>query len=95
MRLFKLNLSSFSSKYDEWFPFHDTFQAIIYANVSLDDIQKLQYLRTLLSDEAKNVVSSLEISVANYEVVWNLLRERYDNKRIIAQNHIRPWNCPP
>jgi len=34
-------------------------------------------------------VSSLEISGANYADAWMRLKERYDNKRLIVQNHIR------
>lgn len=89
VRLPKLNLPTFSGKYDEWFPFYDSFQSMIHANPSIDDIQRLQYLRASLTDEAKNVISSLEISAVNYGVAWNLLKERYDNKRVIVQNHIR------
>lgn len=89
VRLPKLNLPVFSGAYDEWFPFYDTFQSIIHRNTSLDDIQKLQYLRASLTGDAKNIISALEISAANYEAAWRLLKNRYDNKRVIAQNHIR------
>lgn len=89
LRLPKLNLPTFSGQYDEWFPFFDTFHSIIHVNESLDDIQKFQYLRASLAGDAKDIVNSLEISAVNYEVAWNLLKNRYDNKRVIAQNHIR------
>ncbi|XP_011156998.1 uncharacterized protein LOC105194004 [Solenopsis invicta] len=45
VRLPKLNLPVFSSKYDEWFPFHDTFISVIHSNATLSNIHKLQYLR--------------------------------------------------
>ncbi|XP_018393376.1 PREDICTED: uncharacterized protein LOC108772353 [Cyphomyrmex costatus] len=35
------------------------------------------------------VISSLEISDLNYEVAWKLLRDRYDNKRVIVHTHIK------
>lgn len=89
VRLPKLNLPMFSGKYEEWFPFFDTFNSIIHTNGSITDVQKLQYLRAFLVDDASHVVSSLEISAANYEVAWKLLQERYDNKRVIVQSHIR------
>lgn len=89
VRLPKLNLLTFSGNYKEWFPFFDTFHSIIHTNDSIDNIQKFHYLRSSLSGDAKNIVSALEISVVNYSVAWNLLKVRYDNKRLIAQNHIR------
>ncbi|XP_024876689.1 uncharacterized protein LOC112457724, partial [Temnothorax curvispinosus] len=48
----------------------------------------LQYLRAALSGDAISVLSSLEISDANYEVAWNLLKRRYDDKRAIVHSHI-------
>jgi len=89
VRLPKLNLPTFSGQYDEWFPFFDTFKSLIHDNRSIDNIQRLQYLRASLTGDAKSLVGSLEVSAANYRVAWDLLKERYDNKRVIAQNHIK------
>ncbi|XP_071576977.1 uncharacterized protein [Temnothorax nylanderi] len=89
IRLPKLDLPKFSGKYDEWFPFHDSFTSMIHANTSISDIHKLQYLRAAVSEDANAVIGSLEMSEANYAVAWNLLKERYDNKRVIVQTHIR------
>lgn len=86
VRLPELNLLTFSGDYEEWFPFFDTFQAIIHANESLEDVQKLHYLRASLTGDAKNIISALKISAVNYQVAWRLLKERYDNKRVITQN---------
>jgi len=89
VRLPKLNLPTFSGKYDEWFPFYDTFVSVIHSNVTLSNIQKFQYLRASVTGDAGNVINSLEISDVNYEVAWTLLKQRYDNKRVIVQNHIK------
>lgn len=50
-------------------------------------MQKLQYLKS--SDEAAKVIQALETTSQNYEVAWALLVERYDNRRIIIQSHVR------
>lgn len=89
IRLPKLNLPTFSGKYHEWFPFFDSFNSVIHLNASISSVQKLQYLKASLTGDAGNVISSLEISDLNYEVAWNLLRERYDNKRVIVRTHIK------
>jgi len=83
VRLLKLDLPSFSGKYDEWFPFSDIFNSVIHSNASLSNVQKFQYLRASLTGDAKNIVNSLEISNTNYDVAWTLLKERYDNQRVI------------
>ncbi|KYN24380.1 PREDICTED: uncharacterized protein LOC108758197 [Trachymyrmex cornetzi] len=89
VRLPKLNLPTFSGKYDEWFPFFDTFNSVIHSNTSLSNAQRFQYLRASLTGDASAVISSLEISDANYDVAWSILRDRYDNKRVIVQNHVK------
>jgi len=89
VRLPKLDLPSFSGKYDEWFPFSDIFNSVIHSNASLSNAQRFQYLRASLTGDAKNIVNSLEISNTNYDVAWTLLKERYDNQRVIVQNHIK------
>ncbi|XP_039312428.1 uncharacterized protein LOC120359350 [Solenopsis invicta] len=68
VKLLKLNLPTFSGKYDKWYPFFNTFQAVIHSNSSLNTIQTLQYLKTSLTGEAANVIESLEFSDANYDV---------------------------
>ncbi|XP_018377648.1 PREDICTED: uncharacterized protein LOC108770510 [Trachymyrmex cornetzi] len=89
VRLPKLSLPSFSGKYDEWFPFRDMFNSVIHLNSALSNAQKLQYLKSSVIGEASNIICSLELSDANYEVAWSRLRERYDNQRVVMQNHIR------
>lgn len=42
-----------------------------------------------MTGDASNIISSLEISDLNYEVAWNLLKERYENKRVIVNTHIK------
>jgi len=46
-------------------------------------------LRVSVTGEAANVINSLELTDQNYLVAWNLLRQRYDNKRAIVQTYLR------
>lgn len=89
VRLPKLDLPSFNGNYHDWLNFFDTFKSIIHDNKQLADVQKLQYLRSCLKDEASKVIDSLETTSANYTIALDLLKERYDNRRIIIQSHIK------
>ncbi|GAB1860689.1 hypothetical protein CAJAP_01768 [Camponotus japonicus] len=89
IRLPKLDLPKFAGKYEEWFPFYEMFNSVINSNMSLSTFQKFQYLRASVTGEAANVIKSLELTDQNYLVAWNLLRQRYDNKRTIVQTHLR------
>lgn len=68
VRLPKLDLPTFSGKYEEWFPFRDTFLTVIHANPTINNIQRLQYLKASLVGDAKEIISSLEITNDNYSV---------------------------
>ncbi|KAK9498852.1 hypothetical protein O3M35_003408 [Rhynocoris fuscipes] len=45
--------------------------------------------------EASQILSSLEITCSNYTIAWDLLKERYDNKKLIINSHIKSIFDPP
>lgn len=89
IKLPTINLPTFAGSYDTWVQFRETFVALIHENAKLSDIQKLHYLKSCLRNEAQKLVQSLEITSDSYSVAWNMLNTRYDNKRIIINNHIK------
>ncbi|XP_011883491.1 PREDICTED: uncharacterized protein LOC105570682, partial [Vollenhovia emeryi] len=89
IKLPRIELPRFSGAYEEWHSFYDMFGSLIHSNRDLNDTQKLHYLKSSLKGEAAEVVSSLEMTGDNYKDVWDRLSERYDNKRLTVQNHIR------
>lgn len=88
IKLPTINLPTFSGSYDQWIPFYDTFCSLIQNNNSLTNIQKFHYLRSSLKGDATQTIDSLGISSDNYEVAWNLLKQRYENKKLIVHGHV-------
>ncbi|KAB0804617.1 hypothetical protein PPYR_01587 [Photinus pyralis] len=88
-RLPRINLTSFSGKYEEWLSFRDSFHSLIDSNKSLTTIEKFQYLKGAVIGEAAAVIKCLETSEANYDQAKDLLKSRYENKRVIISNHIK------
>ncbi|XP_046397397.1 uncharacterized protein LOC124164213 isoform X3 [Ischnura elegans] len=84
-----INLPSFSGNYDEWMNFYDTFRSLIHENEALPSIQKFHYLRSALSGEAFQVLASLNVSAENYKIAWDLLTQRYENKRYLISRHVK------
>ncbi|XP_011884008.1 PREDICTED: uncharacterized protein LOC105571144 [Vollenhovia emeryi] len=96
IRLPKIQLPIFSGSYEEWYTFHDSFEKLIHSNANLSSIQKFHYLRSSLKDKAAEVVRSFDITTDNYTEAWQLLNERFDNKRRIVQTHIKAiFEIPP
>lgn len=88
VKLPTINLPSFGGSYAEWTPFYDTFQALIDSNHRLSEIQKYHYLKSCLKDSASRIVECLPVSASSYAVAWTTLQTRFNNKRLIAQEHI-------
>lgn len=85
----KLDLPTFSGAYVEWLSFRDAFIAVIYDDDTIPRIQNLRYLRSFLKDDAARVIENLETTERNYEIAWELLKDRFDNHRITIQNHMQ------
>ncbi|KAL0831492.1 hypothetical protein ABMA28_002289 [Loxostege sticticalis] len=88
VKLPTIQLPKFSGSYDNWLEFHDTFTSLIHSNDEIDDINKFHYLRASLEGSAAVVIHSIAFSASNFAVAWKLLCERYDNKRLLIQNHV-------
>lgn len=69
-------------------PFSQMFRTIIIENNKLTNIEKFQYLRSSLTNEAADAIESLELSDENFDVAWRMLEECYDKIRVIVQSHI-------
>ncbi|XP_050294309.1 uncharacterized protein LOC126734653 [Anthonomus grandis grandis] len=95
IRLPPINLPTFDGSYDQWLFFRDTFNSLIHSNFKLTPAKKFHYLRLSLKGVAAETISSLEISDANYDVAWNILNERFENKQILVSNHVTAiFNLP-
>jgi len=67
--------------------FRDTFEALIVNNKTLSNVHKFHYLIASLQNEAKDLISNLQITNEKFLVAWQLVTQRYNNKRLIAMMH--------
>lgn len=81
VRLPRVNLPTFSGKYEEWQSFYDMFSTLIHNSKSITSVQKLHYLKGSLTGEALNLLREYSTTEANYEEAWKQLIRRYNNKR--------------
>lgn len=65
--------------------FCDIFLTLVHSNKSLSDIQKFFYLKSVLSEDSENVIKCLQTTTDNYQIAWEKLIARYDNKRVLVQ----------
>lgn len=88
-KLPEIHIPKFGGNYTEWITFRDLFVSMIHKNLSLDNVQRLQYLKGYLTGEAEQLIRYTPVSEANYEHCWKLLEQRYSNKKYLAHNILK------
>lgn len=86
-KLKPLDIPEFSGGYDKWIPFKNAFLSIVDSNTNYSNLQKMMYLNDCLKNEAKQLISSLSLSDNNYGRAWQLICDRFDNKKAIIHIH--------
>ena len=88
VRLPKLELKHFNGNIMEWTPFWDSYSSSIHENPNLSDIEKLNYLHSLLEKSAAEAISGLKIISANYQEAIDILDKRFGNQQQIVNAHM-------
>lgn len=89
VKLPDINLPIFDGAIQNWMEFRDTFDSLINKNDNLTDIQRFHYLRVSIKNEPAQLISTLEFSANNYKLAWDLLVKRFNNDKMLIQNHIK------
>lgn len=84
-----ITLPKYQGNYDNWLEFRETFESLVHNNESLSPIQKYHYLRASLEGSAALVIKAVEFTSTGYDVAWQVLRERYNNTKLLVHNHIK------
>ena len=87
-RLPKLTLRSFNGDITKWTSFWDSFESAIHINRDLSDIDRFNYLNSLLERTARDAVSGLTLTSANYHEAISILKKRFGSKQQIISKHM-------
>ncbi|XP_062541003.1 uncharacterized protein LOC134209034 [Armigeres subalbatus] len=85
----ELKLPTFSGRLSEWINFRDNFTSLIHDNAQLSTIDKFNYLRASLKDEALLQVNQIQVTSSNYTIAWGVLESKFENHKLIAQEHLK------
>ena len=88
VRLPKLTIKAFSGKLTAWTPFWDSFSSAIHNNPDLSQIDKFNYLRSMVSGTALEAISGLTLTAPNYDEAVQILQKRFGNKQLIINKHM-------
>ncbi|XP_065094001.1 uncharacterized protein LOC135714549 [Ochlerotatus camptorhynchus] len=93
VRLPQIKLQTFNGDIDEWLSFRDLYTSLIHWKVDLPDVEKFHYLKGCLQGEPRNLIDSLPITKANYQVAWESLLRRYNNSKHLKKRQV--LDCLP
>ncbi|XP_050522467.1 uncharacterized protein LOC126895046 [Daktulosphaira vitifoliae] len=82
-------IPTFGGKFGEWCSFKDHFNSLINSDSDMPKVHKFYHLRSALTGEASLLIQNLKTTEANYDVVWSIINNRYENKRILIQAHTK------
>lgn len=88
VKLPKISLPSFSGSYHTWLSFKNRFTNLIHSSTSLSNVEKLEYLKSCVTDKAERTIQRYQITDQNYELAWKQLNDKYDNQRILQVTQV-------
>ena len=88
IKLPKLTLRKFNGDITQWSSFWDSFNTAIHSNTELSNIDKFNYLNSLLEKGAADAVAGLALTSANYEEAVSVLKQRFGNNQQIVSKHM-------
>ena len=88
IRLPKLQLRSFNGDLTRWTAFWESFESAVHNNSELSEVEKFNYLNSLLERSAREAVSGLALTTANYSKAIETLKRRFGCKQLIINKHM-------
>lgn len=82
-----LKIPKFSGNQTEWQSFDDLFCSLV-KNRDYDNVTKVWHLRSALEGDTLDVIISLKITNANFNVAWDLMIKEYENKLTLINAHL-------
>ena len=87
VKLPKISLKRFNGDLTRWVSFWDSYNSAIHLNPTLSNIDKFNYLSSLLEGTAAESIARLTLTSANYEAV-STLKKRFGNEQQIVNRHM-------
>ena len=84
----KLVLKKFKVEACHWQTWWDCYNSAIHTNPELTDVDRFNYLKSLLEDVALSTIQGLTLTAANYKTAINLLTEHFGSRSLIVSSHM-------
>uniref|UniRef100_A0A0A1XLK9 Uncharacterized protein n=1 Tax=Zeugodacus cucurbitae TaxID=28588 RepID=A0A0A1XLK9_ZEUCU len=82
IKLQEIKIPMFYGEMKQWSSFHDLFKSLVHDTKHFTEVEKMFRLKTSLGGEAGILIQHLPVTETNYEAAWQILKERYENRRL-------------
>lgn len=83
------DMSNFHGDYESWPTFRDQFSALYGEQDHIPSVEKLCHLLKKTKGEAHEIVRSCPFTNAGFQMAWQNLVERYENKRVLINAQLK------
>jgi len=80
-KLDRIKLQLFSRVLSDWQSFKDLFESSVNRNTTLSGTEKMVHLKSSLTGEAAALLSSFQVTDANYKLAWDAVVHRNNRER--------------
>lgn len=84
----KLSIQPFDGNQLQWLTFWDSFSSAIDERAGLSNIEKMNYLQSMLKGEAARAIAGLPLTNENYAKAIEILKERFGDKQNIINAYM-------
>ncbi|GFT55035.1 uncharacterized protein TNCV_2325441 [Trichonephila clavipes] len=88
LKLPQLQIPQFDGHILKFSDFFAQFEAAIHNISNLSDVEKYNYLKSYLTDEAEIAIRGLTLSANNYTIALNIIKEGFGRKDLIIESHM-------
>lgn len=94
-RLPVLDLDNFEGNVFEWFSFISLYNSLVLSRKDLSKTEKYHYLFSHVHKEPRTLIQHLPMTNESLDIALEILKSRYENKRMIIDRHLsRLINLP-
>ena len=84
----KLQIHPFDGNPLEWLTFWDSYSNAVHNNQELKKIDKMNYLKGLITCNTARAISGLPMTSQNYEKAIEILKERFGRNQVLINAHM-------
>ncbi|KAG5869699.1 hypothetical protein JTB14_025726 [Gonioctena quinquepunctata] len=75
--------------------FENTFYKTISIAKGIGEAEKFYYPKTHLDDSVKRLIAKIDVTSENYKTAWDIICQRFNNKKMLIHNHLKSLNGIP